>query len=716
MTGSPLTERSIFIDDMQKISVHTRLLQLVAIRIIFLTSGSLSQEEVQDEVVVTARYPDTHTTDAVFNSTTVTREQMDAQPETRLDDLLRVAALGFSLFRRSSSDVANPTTQGPSLRNIGPNGAGRTLVLLDGIPQNDPFGGWVNWHRLPPDLLEELTVVRGGGAGLFGNNALGGTIYLTRRRPGAFSGSLQVGSEDQYDGTLASALSAGPFQITAMASGYSTGGYPVVRDDQRGPVDIDADSEALVFDLGGTLTLNSGAQITSHVSWFKEGRGNGTPLTGNSTEAADLSLGYRSAPGEFQWETAVYYQQRQFESQFSSVSEDRRKETPALDQYDVPADSIGFSLTGTMEGGLPLERGREGSKLVAGLDARWVDGETRELFRYDGTRFLNRRVAGGEQFLAGVFAEQTWQATPALLLVLGGRADYWQVANGSRVERAIAGGELLLNNEFEDRDGVVGSGRFGAALRITEAFSLKTAAYSGFRVPTLNELYRPFRVRNDITEANAELEPEKLLGIEGGVEWKPHGTVETSATVFYNRLLDAVTNVTVLAGPGTAADGTLIPTGGVYRQRQNVDAVSTVGVELAAGWKPVDWFKLDAGYLFSETEVDEPSVSTLDGNELAQSPAHVATAAVTLTPHDRWQILLQGRFSSSQYEDDLNSNVLDGYMLWDASVAWKLKEGLRVILAVENVFDKLVETGITADGIVSIGAPRMVSMRVKWDF
>jgi outer membrane receptor protein involved in Fe transport len=76
---------------------------------------------------------------------------------------------GFSLFRRSSSRTANPTTQGVTLRNFGPSGAGRTLVLLDGIPLNDPFAGYVLWSQVPPALLESVLVQPGGGAGLFGN-------------------------------------------------------------------------------------------------------------------------------------------------------------------------------------------------------------------------------------------------------------------------------------------------------------------------------------------------------------------------------------------------------------------------------------------------------------------------------------------------------------------------------------------------------------------
>ena len=72
-------------------------------------------------------------------------------PALTLDDFLRRVP-GFTLFRRTSSLVAHPTAQGVSLRGVGPSGASRSLVLADGIPLNDPFGGWVYWSRVPAPL------------------------------------------------------------------------------------------------------------------------------------------------------------------------------------------------------------------------------------------------------------------------------------------------------------------------------------------------------------------------------------------------------------------------------------------------------------------------------------------------------------------------------------------------------------------------------------
>jgi outer membrane receptor protein involved in Fe transport len=672
--------------------------------------------EMEPVVVVSSRYPEGTLASTVFDSVSLDRETITGAPQDRLDDLLKMEVPGFSLFRRTSSDVANPTTQGPSLRNIGPNGAGRTLVLLDGVPQNDPFGGWVYWHRLPSALLGNISVVQGGGAGLFGNNALGGTVYLTRHQPGTLSASLTAGDHDAFEGTVISSLNAGPVRVSTTLHGQTTAGYPIVRADQRGPIDMQADSSSHLFESGVSATLDSGTEVVIRAAWFEEQRGNGTPYTGNHSEAFDLSLGIRGPKGDVQWETMLFYQGRRFQSTFSSVNEDRTAETPALDQYEVPAHSLGFSFTTTFAGGISLPHAdKDESKLVTGVDARWIEGETRERFRFLDGGFLNHREAGGTQWLVGTFAEQTWKVSPELTVVLGGRADYWSIQDGSRRESVLATGAMLLEDEFPDRDGVVANGRLGIRYALTESVALKAAAYTGFRVPTLNELYRPFRVRNDITGANHALEPEQLVGVDLGFDWELHESLRVGVTSFWNRLNDAVANVTIQPGPGIAADGTVIPPGGVFRQRQNLDAVSTVGMEIQADWKPAEWLSLSTAYLLTHTEVSASS-DDLDGNELAQAPAHVITGALTLQPHEKWLVLLQARYGAEQFEDDLNHLVLASYLVWDAAITYRLSADLSVSLVAENLFDREVETGRSGDGIVTIGAPRWVGVKVKWEF
>src|SRR5512144_175891 len=140
------------------------------------------EAERLEPVVVTATRTEQPVGEAPASVTVLSRDDIRQGAGQSLDDLLRQVP-GFSLFRRSSSLVSHPTTQGVSLRGIGPSGASRALVLYDGVPINDPFGGWVQWLRIPPLGIEQIEVMRGGGSALWGNGALGGVLHVLSRRP-----------------------------------------------------------------------------------------------------------------------------------------------------------------------------------------------------------------------------------------------------------------------------------------------------------------------------------------------------------------------------------------------------------------------------------------------------------------------------------------------------------------------------------------------------
>jgi outer membrane receptor protein involved in Fe transport len=175
-------------------------------------------------------------------------------------------------------------------------------------------------------------------------------------------------------------------------------------------------------------------------------------------------------------------------------------------------------------------------RLVVGADARLVEGETNEAFFWNGTEFTRLRRAGGRQLFAGLFAEDTWSVSERASIVGALRVDHWELGDGFRRESDRGTGRVRASSEFADRDGEELNGRLGTRVQLSDSIAIRAAAYSGFRVPTLNELYRPFRVGNDVTEANAQLAPEQLLGGEAGVEWQPTQTFRIAVTPFINRI------------------------------------------------------------------------------------------------------------------------------------------------------------------------------------
>ena len=672
---------------------------------------AVAQGATSERIVVEAdRLPDA-TSAAPFTVEVIDAEELRSAPQLRLDDILRAQTPGFSLFRRSSGRTANPTTQGVTLRNFGPSGAGRTLVLLDGIPLNDPFAGYVLWSQVPPASLDSVLVQPGGGAGLFGNAALAGTIFLVSARIDATSaaGEVSLGNRETFESAVVATLAREPFALRLIAEGFTTGGYPVVAERQRGPVDTNASSKSGLFDLRGEWQLDRDSSLRVQGRRFVDERDNGTRYTRNDTVGADVSvvLTREFAAQSAKLQLSGYAQHRKFRSTFGAVNAARDVETPALDQFDVPATAAGGSVVWSM-----LLRGDH--RLTLGSDARWIEGETNEAFFWNGREFTRLRSAGGRQLFAGLFAEDTWLASETTTVVAGVRFDHWELFDGFRRETDRATRNVRVDSRFADRDGQELNARLGSRVQLARGFAVRAAGYTGFRIPTLNELYRPFRVGNDVTEANAELAPEHLLGGELGIEWQPMETLRMSVTPFINRITNAVGNITIATGPGTFQPGGFIPAGGVLRQRQNVELVVAPGVEAKAEWQLVPSLALKAGYLFTQPTIEEAADASLEGNLLAQTPEHVLTTEVEWTPAPNWRFTAQMRHSGRQFEDDQNSRVLAAFTTFDAAAAYDFSAHASAALRVENLFDSEIETGRSATGLVSIGAPRLVSLQLRW--
>ncbi len=671
----------------------------------------LAEDTVVDRLVVTAnRLPDVLAS-TPFDVQVLDREALEDAPQLRLDDILRAEMPGFSLFRRNSSRTANPTTQGVTLRNFGPNGAGRTLVLLDGIPLNDPFAGYVLWSQVPPAAVDTVIVQPGGGAGLFGNAALAGTIYLLSPpiRSNSVTAGISVGNYDTYDLDAGGTVTHGPLAMSLFAERFATSGYPVLPANQRGPVDNTASADSDFFAFRSEWQIDQRNLIRLDLRHFDDDRGNGTTYTRNDTYGTDASATWRSEFPEqsAELQVSLYGQIRDFRSTFSSIDADRTVETPALNQFDVPAHAIGGSGVWSMT--IP-----DAHHLTAGIDYRRVEGETNEDFLWNGSEFTRERRAGGKQSFAGLFAEDSWTPTDSLTFVGSVRYDHWELFDGSRKEWSRLTGMVTLDSQFPDRSGDEINGRIGMSARINQTLTLRGAFYSGFRVPTLNELYRPFRVGNDVTEANAALKPEQLLAGEVGIDFQPTGKLTFSGTAFLNHLEDAVGNVTIGMGPGIFDPGGSIPAGGTLRQRQNIDLVLAPGLEATVTWQLDNSLRLRASYIFTQPKVQRATDPSLEGKLLAQTPENVFTAAIDWIPAAKWRLTAEARWDDRQFEDDQDSRVLAPFTTVDAALSYDLSAHFSATLRVENLLDEQVETGKSADGLLSIGAPRLVSLSLRW--
>ena len=204
---------------------------------------SAEPEPEVPQVVITATRRPRPLRDVPAAVTVLPRSEIDKSPTLTLDELLRTVP-SFATFRRTSSIASDPTAQGLNLRGVGPSGVSRSLVLLDGVPANDPFGGWFYWRSVPRLGIERIEVSPGGGSALYGNYALGGVVQIISRRieRTELDAEGAVGLPRQAWATARAAGQLGRFGLSLESEAFSTAGYPLVVSAQRGSIDRDAPS------------------------------------------------------------------------------------------------------------------------------------------------------------------------------------------------------------------------------------------------------------------------------------------------------------------------------------------------------------------------------------------------------------------------------------------------------------------------------------------
>jgi vitamin B12 transporter len=637
----------------------------------------------------------------VYATDRIDARQIEQSPTRELDQLLK-GVPGVQLFRRSDARSGHPTSQGVTLRALGGNASSRALLVLDGVPQTDPFGGWVNWPAYDPSSLSDIRLVRGGGSVANGPGALAGTIEMTSSAEAAVGGEVDVGSRDSLDARGRVGVRTGAGVLSLFGEEGRSDGFIPITAKTRGPADLRAPYEQWSTRGRWVMPLGTSTELQASLSGFHDWRTRGTAFSSDRTNGADASLRLVGR-GDWQWSALGYWQWRNLRSSTASLNADRSVATRVLLQDSVPSHGLG----GSIEVRPPMPAGIE---LRLGADSRRTTGETRELSNFVSGEPTRRRRAGGETWTSGAFAEASVDIAGATLSA-GARIDHWQVNGGHLFEQTIATGAVLRDERDPKRSGWLPTARGGVLAPVGGGFSLRGAAYLGWRMPTLNELFRPFRVGVDATAANPDLDPERLAGAEAGLEYG-RGPWRLSASAFVNRLKDAIANVTLGQGPGIFPQVGFVAAGGTFRQRENVDAVNVRGIELGAGWTRGPW-AVRAGASFTHARMESSGTAAfLNGLRPAQTPRFAGTLSASWEQHGKGAELVLRRVGA-QFEDDLNSRLLKGATTLDASTEWPLGRRLQLVARAENLTNALVMATFNGDGSVERATPRTLWLGLR---
>lgn len=560
-----------------------------------------------------------------------TEESIASRPGVNIDDRLRDVP-GFTLFRRSSSLTSHPTSQGVSLRGIGSSAASRTLVLFDGLPANDPFGGWVYWSRFNPDYIDSVEISRGASTSVFGDRAMGGAVSLRSPTPEArhATGAFETGSAGIAEARGGFTDLWGPVGFSSSVRGFRSDGFYIVPEDVRGSVDRKADVDFISGDVRlDFFGDNDHLSLRSNV--IAEQRINGTSLRENSSSLGTVGGHYQRQ----ELSITGYHSRGVLRSTFSAVSDDRNNENLVLLQ-SVPAEDTGGSLV--------WSRSRTNWNLMLGADTHRASGVSNEIVIFNGAR----RALGGKLWQQGMFV----QADANL---------------NSRTQ--VYGG---LRHDFTDRGNDFWSPRGGIAFSEGPR-RWRASAYRSFRSPTLNEFFRQFRVGNITTLQNENLRPETMTGVDAGMDWRRDGFL-VRTTLFWQQIEDLIGNATIQLTPS------------IIRQRQNFGEATSRGleVEIQKIFGPI---RAEAAYLYVDAQLD-------NSVWMSQVPRHQGSFQL-LYSSGRTLLSGGLRSYDAQFEDDLNQFLLPGFATVQVMVKHRLAHGFSALLAAENLLDRTFLVGFT---------------------
>jgi outer membrane receptor protein involved in Fe transport len=646
-----------------------------------------------EQVTVTAYRAPLGVLDSPATTRLLTRQSLRSTAAITFDDQLRQLP-GVELFRRSSSLVANPTSQGISLRALGSTSASRTLVTEDDVPLNDPLGGWIHWQEQPELSIKDVELVRGGVSDLYGSSAIGGVVNIIPVHPPANQAELSssFGGEGTYDNSLLAAAHRGPWNLLAAGGLIGTDGYIQEAPSQRGPVDVASNvhsQDALVLagrDFGDLKLFVRG-------TGFDESRHNGTPYQVNATRLIRYSTGA-------DWQNAhstalalrLYGSSERYRQTFSSISNLPDFGDPAC-TYRCGEIPTRFSFVPDNELGAAAHWSQPfgaGLLLVVGADAHDVRVWDREQTYGSSAALTN---LADHQRDSAAYAEGMW-AHKAWTLVAGSRMDWFQNYDGHETQwnDSVWTPTATQPPQFDER---IFDPRLGLSRKLSDHWALTASGFRAFRAPTPNELNRSTQVGNELTLPNGSLLSERATGWEAGIAAeRSWGSIRSS--YFLTQVNRPIVAFTI--NPSSSP---------ILLMRRNLGQIESRGVSLDFELAPRSWLSVDGGYQCAHAVV---SRGTQDlGNWIPEVARNLATLNLRASRPSLGTLSLQSRLSGRQFDDDANDFLLHGYFRLDAYASHNFGKRpfgsqIELFAAGENLFNRSIEVSKTPT--TTLGQPR----------
>jgi outer membrane receptor protein involved in Fe transport len=675
-----------------------------------------------------------------FSTTVIPREDVINSPETSTDQIINKIPGIF--VNQIPSTSLHPTGSTFSIRGFGTSTNVNTLVMVDGIPFNDPFFRTVNWARIPKNSIESIEVIRGGGAtSLWGNLAMGGVVNIVTRPPQ--EDKLSVYTDYGSYSTLNAGFSGRIFKTDKMSLGISydrsqTQGYNATPERYRNPYMTATAAQVNNLTLYSIFTpsadskyyakLNLNETSETSATWQNASNqwNNYVLSAGGTTRFADNSSINFNAWGAFQQMKTTNSAQA---PTFNIFTPSRGVPYMSQDETDN-YQNFGMSVFYQKDFG-------QFKDVKFGVDGRIISSDD-NINQYAANGFNSANLINkGQNSFQGLFVTGTYKFKDAPVDInFGLREDFYQVTNSSLTGNVYTAGKAatpinapLANNSYASFNPTLGIKYY-----VNDNFDLRAAAYRNFAAPGMNQLYRTFLSGSSITIANPNLAPQTNFGQEIGFDLRTkEKDASLSVTVFNNNLsnfIDGATMCTTVATCNPLIAGTGLAAGSITSLRQNVNAGSATlrGYEILGQATLSKTVKVNLGftqtwaYLTSSDYVASPT-----NEQLGQVPPWMLNAGV------QWQatpeLALSGQLQSfpAFWNNTAHTQLNDGATLVNLGFRYQLDKTVQLYGNVQNLFNvnylaqgmtytAYQSSAVSSSGVPSMGPPRWFTLGVRATF
>lgn len=660
---------------------------------------------LKQQITVTATRTEVESSKSPVSATTVSAAELDIRGARLVDQALDMAPGVYPNRGKGHQDGL----AGVGMRGFSGRGSGqsRTLVLLDGQPLNDAYTGQLNWATLPIDEVERVEVVRGPFSALYGGNAMGGVVQILTKPVDRRHVELnsQYGSQDtfRYGARLADRLfnrlglslsydryqSGGyPSQLVTTAGAAGTGGTPVTG---FLPTLTTAGAPAFLIGQAGDnwwkqqswrarADYTFSSRTTAAFQYLHQRSNYGydaystylRDAAGRPVDSGTASILFNGAPRRLTLTPSMFlpgdggnrsnmYSARLYHG--TGAASRIRLGAGLIDSplafYSTPAAGA------TLAGGPGLISDRPGRAWFGELQWNWTPNTAHALTlgaesRRDSTTVWENNVpnytrrqdgrllsysAGGKAFNQGAYVQHQWRAGERLLVVAGGRYDFWRTYDGSN---QTAGSPPA---GYESRSSNSGTGKAAVLYRAPGEIALRASFGNAFRNPTVYDLYRTWRAASGtVFAANPNLKPETLLAWEAGLARRWNGGLELDAAFYVNNVDGLIYRSTDFATDPR----------GLYRPVVNAAEARTRGFEASLRAPLASWLFARTGYTWTDAEITRnPALPETVGKRVPQVPAHNASLGL-FAVRNRWTAALTGRYVSRVFSTDANTDRTKG--------------------------------------------------------